>query len=244
MRHEVSTQAAFDALLSAGVKPGDTIVLIGSDLITIDGRARAEGAHVEAWKGAHVVARGSAHVVAWESAHVEARESAHVVAGGFVAITKHPGHTSQISGGVVIVVARPTTAAEWCEFYGVAVVDDVATLYKALGEDFTSPRGLSYAPGTQPEAADWDGGHAECGGGLHFSPRPQMALRFHDEARRFVACRVALADMRPPQEGDRYPEKVKARRVCGPVVEVDRYGTPVDHAGDERAQAAKAEGRS
>ena len=56
-----------------------------------------------------------------------------------------------------------------------------------------------------------------------------MALGFDEgEKRRFIACPVALADMRPPLNGDAYPQKIKARRVCGPIVEVDRRGKPVE----------------
>ena len=54
-----------------------------------------------------------------------------------------------------------------------------------------------------------------------------MALDFDPDATRFIACPVALADMRSPQSNDHYPNKVKARRVCGPMYEVDRYGEAV-----------------
>jgi hypothetical protein len=173
------------------------------------------------------VAWGSAHVEARGSAHVEARESAHVVASRFVAVHQHSDRAT-ITGGVLIKVDRPTTAEGWCEFYGVPVTTDgIATLYKAVDQQYRSGHGLLYAPGTRPEAPDWDGGDQECGGGLHFSPHPTMALAFADGNSRFVACPVALVDMRAPRADDSMPEKIKARRVCGPVVEVDRRGRPM-----------------
>lgn len=92
---------------------------------------------------------------------------------------------------------------------------------------------LPPAEQTTVEAPDWDGGHAECGGGLHFSPHPALALEFDSSATRFIACPVALADIRPPHATDGYPAKIKARRLCGPIVEVDRYGKPVLRGGDD-----------
>ena len=184
-------------------------------------------AHVVAWGSAHVEARESAHVVAWGSAHVEARGSAHVVASQYVAVHQH-SEASVVLGGVVIRVKRPTTAVEWCAFYGVPVnADGHAVLYKAVRDDYRSGHGFLYAPGQVAEAPDWDGGQAECGGGLHFAPHPSLAVGFDAKATKFLACPVALEDMRPPTEDDEYPAKIKARR-CGPVYEVQRDGMPVN----------------
>ena len=130
-----------------------------------------------------------------------------------------------------------TTAEDWCTYHGVAVNDGVALVYKGLSDDFTSTNGFAYLPGTVPVAPDWDGGQDECGRGLHFSPSPAMTLQFHECATRFVACPVALADMRAPRSGDAHPEKIKARGCCGPVVEVDRFGEPVVPAATAEATA-------
>src|SRR5207237_6599225 len=105
-------------------------------------------------------------------------------------------------------------------FHGVEVKDGVAFLYKAVDEDFRSMYGTNYAPGAEPQAPDWDGGDAECGGGLHFSPKPAIALRFQPEAAHFVACPVRLEDI-VLHDRPLYAEKVKAKGVCGPVFEVD-----------------------
>ncbi len=177
-------------------------------------------------ESAHVVARESAHVEAWGSAHVVAWGSAHVVASQYVAVQQH-SDAAVVLGGVVIRVRRPTSPVEWVAFYGAQASDGTAVLYKAVRDDYRSQHGVLYEPGKTAEAPDWDGGKQECGGGLHFSPHPAMALEFDSEATRFVACPVALEDMRPPREHDEYPAKIKARRVCGPIVEVDRYGKPL-----------------
>jgi hypothetical protein len=133
-----------------------------------------------------------------------------------------------IEGGQVIELRAPdiSTPEKWCEYHGVAVNDGVATLYKALDSDFGASSDFSYRPGTEPAAPDWDGGTRECGGGLHFSPTPGHALEFNPDAKRFVACPVRLAVIVVHPDGQ-FPQKVKAPRVCGPVIEVDRDGKPV-----------------
>jgi hypothetical protein len=72
-------------------------------------------------------------------------------------------------------------------------------------------------------APDWDGGKEECGGGLHFSPRPSAALAFDNLATRFIACPVLLKEIKVHSNAT-YPEKVKAPRVYKPCYEVDIDG--------------------
>ena len=120
----------------------------------------------------------------------------------------------------------PQTAQEWCEHHGVEVTDGVATLFKAVDSDFNSYHGLSYAPGSQPQAADWDGGEQECGGGIHLSPRPGLAMARTYGAQRFLACPVRVADIVVHPAGD-YQDVVKVPAVCAPVYEVDARGRPL-----------------
>ena len=212
----VATQADLDLVLAEG---NTMPILIGSAWFNVSGSAHVvarESAHVEAWGSAHVVAWGSAHVVAWESAHVEASR--------YVAVHQH-SDVAVVVGGTVIRVPKPTTATEWCAFYGVPINGDgIVVLYKAVRDDYRSRHDFAYQPGTIVQAPDWDGGRAECGGGLHFSPYPAMAREFDDKVTRYIACPVALDDLRPPSEGDQFPAKIKARRVCRPIYEVDRAG--------------------
>ena len=202
-----------------------------------------ENSSVVAWENSSVEARENSSVEARENSSVEAWENSSVVAWGhvfvrlwgafkikataLVIIAKH-GAAKSIEGGRVLDMPRPTTPQGWCDFYGVPVVDGVAVLYKAVTGDFRSGArwNFPYEPGTTPVAPDWDGGREECGGGLHFSPSPVAALQFHPEAKKFVGCPVALADIAVHPDGQ-YPEKVKARGCCGPVFEVDRKGNPV-----------------
>jgi hypothetical protein len=200
--------------------------------------------HVEAWESSHVEARGSSHVEAWGSSHVVARESSHVVARGAafvrqrdraavkvapncsVVVMRHAA-VQPVDGGTVIDVAPITTVEGWCDYHGIEVAAGVAVLYKAVDRDYRSGHGFLYAPGSIPVASDWDGGKRECGGGLHFSPRPVAAKAFHPSATKFLACPIRLTDIRPPRADDAHPEKVKARGCCGPVSEVTLWGEPV-----------------
>jgi len=185
--------------------------------------------------------------VAWESSqpHVEARGSSqpHVECSGYCQLSISGNATvratptnailsdgvAAIEGGIVIVRPQTTTAELWCTEYGVGVEDGVAIVYKGVNDDFRSPHGGIYTPGSIPVADDWDGGNDECGGGLHFSPTPLATKNFYDSATRFVACPVALSAMRPPKATDEYPSKIKASGCCAPVYEVDRYGRRVAH---------------
>ena len=227
----VRTQAEFDAAVGAGVSPiyldadADVTVRNGEPLLVVTaGQPR-------------VVARESSQprVVAWESSQprVEAWGFVQLALQGRVVAACGPhvqvraeGPDPEVSGGLLQRFAL-TTAAEWCDYYGARVVDGVAMLYKAVGDDYRSGHGALYLPGTTVEAADWDGGRAECGGGLHFCAHPAVALGYHAAATRYVVCPVRLADCRPPQPTDQSPNKIKARCVCGLIVEVDEDGEPV-----------------
>ena len=214
----------FCASGSASVRASDSasVTASGSASVTASGSAS-----VTASDSASVWAYGSASVRAYDSASVWAYDSASVWAGKSVAVHKH-STKAKIVGGVVIKPYRPTTAKAWCKEYHVEVVAGVATVYKAVRENYQSSLGGDYTPGTVPVAHDWDGGEAECGGGLHFSPTPMMALDFDPQATRFMECRIALKDMRTPKAGDEYPHKCKARGCCKPVRECDRNGKLIE----------------
>ncbi|HZO60737.1 MAG TPA: hypothetical protein VFB51_13690 [Solirubrobacterales bacterium] len=185
----------------------------------------AGAARVEALETAIVTATGSASVRACGAVMVRARGAAQIDAAAGVAVMRHGGRA--VSGGGAVEVAHPATAAEWCAWYGVPVEDGVAVLFKAVDDNFDSYYGMSYRPGSVPVADDWDGGVQECGGGLHFSPRPTFAVPGPADEMRFVACPVRVADI-AFHPGGMYPDKVKAKGACAPVWEVHEDGTAVD----------------
>jgi hypothetical protein len=164
-------------------------------------------------------------VTALGSTIVSVQGAAKVRASDHVVIRRQ-GISSEVTGGVVTQVPALTTAEEWCAFFGVEVEQGVATLYKAVDADFISRYGMSYAPGTQPQAPDWDGGAEDCGGGLHFSPSPSLALEYEPHAERYVACPVRLEDI-VVSSAPRFQSKVKAKGVSAPVYEVDESGRRV-----------------
>jgi hypothetical protein len=138
-----------------------------------------------------------------------------------------PQSIGKISGGVIIEVPEIATVKEWCDYYGVEVKRGTAILFKAVDNDYATPHsravGIFYKPGSKPRAPDWDDGEKECGGGLHFSPRPSQGLQFNSAASRFVACPVRLSEI-VVHKNPNYPNKVKAPRVCGAIYEVDKQG--------------------
>jgi hypothetical protein len=184
---------------------------------------------VEAWGNSSVVAWGNSSVVAWGNVFVRLFSALKIKASAHVAIMRH-GPAKSLDGGRVLEANKPSTPADWCDHYGVAVENGVATLYKALDEDFSTDRAraknISYAPGQTPAAPDWDGGVEECGGGLHASPHPKMALEFNSTAKRFAACPVKLEEISVHPDGY-YPHKVKFSGCCAPCYEVDRNANPV-----------------
>ena len=175
------------------------------------------------------MARENSSVEAWGNVFIRLFSALKVKASAHVVIMLH-GTAKELKGGRRLEANTPKNAKTWCEHYGAEVARGVATLFKAVDDDYSTDNGrkygVSYKPGSNPIAKDWDGGEAECGGGLHFSPHPKMALEFNPTAKRFVACQVKLSDIAVHPDGD-YPQKVKAKGCCGPVVEVDRNGKPV-----------------
>jgi hypothetical protein len=210
---------------------------------------------VEAWESSspRVEARESSspRVVAWGSSSptVEARESSspRVEAwdsssprgsvGKYAALVASQNDRSKITipGAVLLEQPKIETAADWCDYYGVAVKRGMALLFKAVDDDYSTgfarSREVFYTPGSKPKAPDWDGGRAECGGGLHFSPSPSLGRDFNPDATRYVACPVKLSEI-VVHKNPSYPNKVKAPRVAGAIYEVDVDG--------ERLKKAKA----
>jgi len=155
-----------------------------------------------------VVAEGNVPVC--RSGFFRAFGSATVHASKFVAIHHH-GDGPNVTGGVLIQVPEIATAKDWCDYFAVKVTRGQAVLFKAVGRDFRSGHGAEYAPGGKTECDDWNP-RPVCGGGLHFSPRPFLALRYSDGPR-FVACRVRVADLVVIPGFGGVPDKAKAPGV-------------------------------
>jgi hypothetical protein len=240
-----SGSATVRAYGSATVRAYDsaTVRASGSATVRASGSATVrayDSATVRASGSATVTASGSATVTAYDSATVRAYDSATVRASGSAtvrasgsatvratpkcAVHLHSGY-AKVKGGVLIDhTADLSDPADWCEYHGVTVTKaGIATLYKAANDAWTTDRGTDYSPGAKPTAPDWRDNN-ECGGGLHFSPSPIQALAYHEDATRFVAVGVKVADLRPIPGGT---AKAKAPAVVRACVEVDIDGEPV-----------------
>ena len=180
----------------------------------------------DVWDSATVTGvRGSATVrdVSGACAIVGVYDDARLLnLGPWVSVHLHSA-SATVDGGHVIDVSAldmddPVT---WCAYHGVKVTDGIATVYKAVGDNWSTGRGTDYSPGSTPEAPDWQPTKA-CGGGLHFSPSPVQSRGYYPTATRYLECGVALADLVPLDS-----DKCKAPRVVRPCVEVDINRKPV-----------------
>jgi hypothetical protein len=231
---EVFGSASVRAYDSASVSAYDSasVRAFGSASVSAFGSAsvRAFGsASVRASDSASVSAFGSASVRAFGSASVRAFGSASVSATPYVAVHKFSKRVTISGTGHIIEPPDLTDPANWLAYYGIQPDDSgVVLLYKSVHADFRSQYGADYSPGSTPEADDFMATNA-CGSGLHFSPRPHMALAYHDgPGQRFVACPVRAADLVPIGTAGAC-DKVKARAVVSPgCFEVDIDGRPLE----------------
>jgi hypothetical protein len=245
---EVRTQADLEkALAKTNNGADELIVCLGGGHFTLRENSTAtlwenstatlrENSTATLWGNSTATLWGNSTATLWENSTATLRENSTATLRGNSTgrvdaqphshVRRDPRSTAAINGGIVLDLLIPKTGAEWCDFYGLDVKDGVVVLFKAVGPRFRSRNGVHYTPGTEPAAPDWDGGAQECGGGLHFSPHPQMALEFVSASEHFIACPVKVDEIVVHPDGV-YPQKVKAPRVCAPCWEVDRDGEPV-----------------
>ncbi len=174
---------------------------------------------------------GSATVDAWDSATVDASDSATVRASKYVAVHKM-SPSAVVRGGVVIEPPSIDSPETWLDYHGVEVKRGLVTLYKAVDGDWHANHALpdgtmpSYAPGSKPEAPDFDPASRDCGRGLHGCARPCQALDYKSDATKFVAIPVRVKDLGcPDPDGD--TDKIRFRCAAKPCYEVDIDGEPV-----------------
>lgn len=160
--------------------------------------------------------------VLWGNSRAVLRGNSRAEATPGAVLFKHDKRATAKGGVLVDNTKRDLTdPAQWCEFHGIKVSRaGIATVYKAVDDQWTTDSGTSYAPGSKPSAPDWRDDN-ECGGGLHFSPSPKHAKDYHPEATRFVAVGVRVSELRPLLGGT---AKCKAPAVVRACVAVDDRG--------------------
>jgi len=214
--YDSATVRAYD---SATVRAYDsaTVTATGSATVTATGSAT-----VTAYGSATVTATGSATVTAYGSATVTAYDSATVTAGDRVAVHKL-SKAAKITGGVIIERPDLRDTQGWLEYHGIPITKSgKVVLFKAVDDNFKSGYGWDYSPGSKPVPEKWIPENS-CGDGLHLCPTPFHALRCMNEATRFVACTVAVADIVTITEYDGSSDKCKVAKILK-CVEVDIEG--------------------
>ena len=225
---EVRTQFELDAALKKA-DPNELIACIGTGYFEVH-----DSSQVTACGSSQVRAYGSSQVTAYDSSQVRACGSSQVRASKFVAVTRS-APTAGVAGGVIIELPRIDSPSAWLDFHGVEVKRGVAILYKALDDDWHASHLLpdgsrpSYAPGSKPKCPEFDAAPRDCGCGFHACASPAQALHYKDNATRFCAIPVRVADLgHPDPNGD--TDKIRFRCACKPIYEVDIYGEPVKAA--------------
>ena len=206
----VTTQAELDAALAdESLHEYDEILIQSPHGVWLEISTSATGS-------ATVSATGSATVHAYGSATVHAYGSATVRASKYVAVHLYSAKVTH-TGGVLIDVTDLdlTDTATWLDYTGTEHTDGKVTLYKAVDDQWLSPHGARYEPGTTTIAPDWRA-DAECGHGLHFGPTPTQATAYFEGATKWVAVEVDVDTLRPIPGGVA-KAKAPSCRVLHPV---------------------------
>jgi len=221
---QVKTQKALDAAIKKG-----EIVRVKSGLYCISGNARVYAygnARVDASGNARVDASGNARVDASGNASVYASGNASVYASGYSAAVRRSAQ-AECRGNVLDLTTRPETVEQWLARYHVAFHDGLPLLYKATHANYATQNGVSYVPGTDVVAPDWeDRSDIECGSGLHFCWCAAACRQFNREPAHFIACQVAIEDIRIYDGQPQWPDKIRAR-ACRALYECDEDGNRV-----------------
>ena len=234
----VTTQAELDAALADGTLTEDDEILIQSPSgvwLTIGGEASAAEVNVAGESTVSVC--GSARVdrvcdsasvgSATETSTVHLYDTSTLTqATPHVAVFLHSARATFAGGHLIDLTSLDLTdPATWAAHVGGETSDGRVVLYKAVDDQWRSPHGAVYTPGSETTCDDWCD-DAVCGGGLHFSPSPAQAMEYHGQATRFVAVEVDVATLRPIPGGT---AKCKAPS-CRVLYEVDIHGRKVETA--------------
>jgi len=189
---------------------------------------------IEAWGSSlpRIEAWGSSspRIVAWGSAVLQLLTSTSLskfVLNGFSVLILDAKLKVQITKSKNAIVQRVKDQG-WLERNGVKKSKEVV-LFKRVSKDFKTQAGTTnetlWTPGTTVEHEAWCPDKQECGPGkFHACSRPYFCDEFRDvSGDRYVAIRIALADLYEWKDNTEYPHKIGFRK--GTVLfECDRHG--------------------
>jgi hypothetical protein len=232
---EARGNASVEAWGNASVVARDNASVVAWDNASVEAR---DNASVEARDNASVEAWGNASVVARDNASVEARNRAMVQDMGYGVITLH-GHsvcTTRRPGAITVVGAHALIQEYRDEPYiereGVEEHEGCITLYKRVSANWLTQEGTEretqWTVGATLEHTAWAPEVDECGSGkFRACSRPYFCDEFRGvRGDRYVALRVALADIYEWPAPQRYPHKVAVRRATV-LYECDRWGREI-----------------
>lgn len=206
--------------ISCTGKGGLTIRLRGDSQALAWGDSHLEAwgnSSVVAFDNAFIVAYGNSRIVAWGNTYVEAWDSSHIEALGNsivkilssnVSLTKLKHYAVAVAQDCRVVIDEKDATAQYIEtrrkehnlksfletFNLKPDRDNTIVLYKSVKEDGTDffyhtlrYEGTVVSPYWIPDRC------YRGGGGLHFSPTPELALVYC--AGKIIKCRVALEDI-------------------------------------------------
>jgi hypothetical protein len=188
--------------------------------------------HVVAWGSSHVEARGRSHVEAWGSSHVEAWERSHVEAAmnASLKIQNSLVIIEKITQQAIAICLEQCTVKEKDDTAQVIVCPrvlyDINSFTNIYKDNLTGKGKMVLYKSVYPTnlcdfytgeikyegtvtCPDFDPNpERECGGGLHLSPTPELALSYNQG--KVLKCEVALKDI---VVYGRNIDKVRCRKV-------------------------------
>jgi len=180
---------------------------------------------VEAYGQSTVRAYDQSTVRAYGQSTVEAYDQSTVEAYGNAGCIIHSPN-AKAKGNILDLSKYPQTPEDWLKSYGVEIKSGYAILFKGTQKDFGTRNNVKYVPGSRVIAPGWLEENIECGNALHFCPAPFICKRFIEEPKHFVACKVAVKDIRVYQGTPSYPDKIRAKQ-CEALYECDINGNEI-----------------
>jgi hypothetical protein len=96
--------------------------------------------------------------------------------------------------------------------HGLKEEDKSIILYKIVNNDYSDfyTGKVKYKVGEEVACNDWSNKDRECGGGLHLSPTPEFAMKYHQG--KVLKCKVKIKDIKVYSKCS-FADKVRCKKV-------------------------------